>query len=104
MAQNPHLASWAREIWEMAIESKSGLSLSYESKRAAEAARFALYTARNSNRRENAEIFPEGDPQHGKSPWDVFRVQVDPGDAPFYDLVITRHEAPSHAPREIKEL
>lgn len=103
MPQNPHLASWAREIWEKALETSNGLQLSYATKEAAISARFALYTARNANRAENERLYPDPeDVMHGVSVWDNLRASVSRN--PPWTLTITAHSNPINRPTEMKEL
>lgn len=75
--QNIHLAAWARDLWERAAGSERGLCLYYETRKQAQAARFALYTSRNINREEMKEFYEKEDPSWGSSPWDIFRLVID---------------------------
>jgi len=91
------------------MEATVGLEIQYENRTAAQSARFALYTARNRNRVESREIYPPEDPQYGRSPWDEFRVTIQPAeeegeDPSSYTLRITRHATPLCDSAAIKEL
>lgn len=87
------------------METERGLSLSYDSRKAAESARFALYTARNGNRSEMKDLYPDpNDPLHGASPWDEFRVTIEEKAVNQFTVLITRHSVPAHNPTEIKEI
>jgi hypothetical protein len=101
---NIHLAAWARDFWEKIVEAPQGLRVTYPTRKAAIASRFALYTARNMNRKEMEEMGLT-------SPWDAYRltIEVDPkskgddGKAPWV-LVIALHTSAQFTPLNVEEI
>lgn len=103
-SQNPQIAQWARNLWEKASMAENGLEIRYSNEKEAAKARFDLYTARNADRVQNEKIYPAGDPLHGQSVWDIFRVQL--VKCPNGDCIlrITLHSAEQFTPLSIAEL
>jgi hypothetical protein len=102
---NIHLAAWARDLWEKIVEAPRGLRITYPTRKAAIAARFALYGARNINRKEMAEF------GETSSPWDAYRltIEVDPtakddNERAQWALIISLHSSPQFTPTSIEEL
>lgn len=77
-SMNLHVENWAREYWEQAMASREGLEVEFLTKKEAEIFRFGLYRARNVDRTLNKEIYPEGDPLHGRSVWDALVLKIIP--------------------------
>ena len=103
---NIHQAAWARDVWEKIVESPRGLRFAYSTRKAAQAARFALYTARNINREEMKLIFPADSPEHGSSPWDTFRltIELDQRNPQDWILLVSRHSDAQFTPVSVTEL
>lgn len=105
---NPHLDSYAREIWEKAVETEKGLKITFSDRRAAERTRFALYRARNADKKMSRKIYTEGAPEYDASPWDVFRLTIEPVDPEnkkgHWNVCITKHDDAMDTPLAVEAL
>ena len=102
---NIPLAAWAIDLWEKIVEAPRGLRLSFSTKLEATASRFALYTARNSNRLQSKDIFPPSDPAFGTSPWDAFRLTISLDQKTnLWVLSISRHSDAQFTPLHVEEI
>lgn len=97
LGTNIHLAAWARDLWEKIVEAPQGLRITYPSRKAAIASRFALYAARNANKREMEELGLE-------SPWDAYRLTVEVNEEGQWVLIIGLHSSAQFVPLHIEEI
>ena len=103
--QNIHIAAWAMDLWEQISAAEGEVRIHYDTRSKAVAARFALYTARTTNRELMKTAYAEDDPAYGTSPWDGFRLTIEL-DQKTNDwvLLITRHSDAQFVPTRIEGL
>lgn len=65
-----------RDILAKALESPNGLKLTFDSPGQAVYFRQRAYRYRNLLQKENRQVYPLGDPMHGRSPYDGFVIRI----------------------------
>jgi hypothetical protein len=83
------------DIWQRALESSKGIRLLFETRDEAFHTQQRLYQARQAERRNNAKVYPQGHPLHGKSHYaslmvrlktDPPRLEIHPAEAISFEL------------------
>lgn len=70
-----------QEYWEKALDTPRGLGLTLETQGQATRFRMRMNMLRDKLRKQSRDIFPEGDPRHGRTPFDGLEVRADPENA-----------------------
>lgn len=64
------------DLFDAAVSDPKGVRVGFSEKGEATFFRMRLHNARKIDRRNNAKIYPEGDPMHGQSIYDRLVVQI----------------------------
>lgn len=78
-----------REIFDRALASAKGVRVKTETPGAAVQLRHRMNAFRSLARRENAKIYPEDNPMHGRSVYDRLSLRVKKGEAAVEVLVLS---------------
>lgn len=66
------------DIFERALNSPKGFFVIFADERSAIQFRIKMNVYRDKLRKKNRGIYPEDHPQHGTSPYDAYKIAIDP--------------------------
>lgn len=77
-----------RLVMNRAMESKSGLEITFKNERSALMFRHRCYSTRIRDRKQSSKVYEFGHPEHGKSPYDslAFIVEQEAKDIPLANI------------------
>lgn len=68
------------DVYDAALDDPKGIRLAFSNLGDAKNYQMRMHNARAIDRRENKKTFPEGDPMHGQSTYDILQVRIRHGE------------------------